>query len=271
MDTKKTGSKKLGKLTLLALFVARPLFANTHYLEPGLHQNVGLEGYHYVYRETVNNSFFMRNKGPMLGVYYDVSFQPKDMPCRFAIEGRAAYAPNLHYHSQNTGDGKHSRHAVFEARLLGSYVMTFKSQWIVEGYVGLGIRYLLNFPTDQLTTTGHEDYSRESQYNYAPIGIRIIKTLDNEMQWVSHVEYDWFLRGLQKSKLATDIKNPQHHGYGARIGADLHIPSSTYCFSYMVGIFARYWHIGDSVKDSEGGYEPKNTTRELGIRIGIKF
>jgi hypothetical protein len=265
-------NKKIYGTTLLSTFVFASACANAEYLEQGLHHNLGLEGYHHTYRETVDGNFFMQLKGPMFGIYYNLAFQPKTTCFRFAIESRAAWG-SVNYNSRSTGRHKNGFQPAFEGRLLGSYITIF-SLWVMENYIGFGARYLVNHPSNRLTTTGHSDYLRKSQYNYIPIGLRVIKELNNEMQFISYLEYDWFLSGLQKSYVGTTHKHRQSRGYGARIGMDFHIPSCTYCLDYTIGVFARYWNIKDSKKISDGiweYWEPKNNTKELGVRVGLAF
>lgn len=177
-------------------------------------------------------------KGPMFGIYYNLAFQPESTEFRFALETYAARG-STRYNSVGSGNLKNDLLGVFEGRLLGSYTITLKNNWIIEDYIGIGTRYLVNPKNSHLTTTGHSTYDRESHYYYIPIGIRIIKPLDNELQFIAYVEYDNLLSGLQKIYLDIVTKNRQPHGYVDRIGVDLYLPSSTYCLDYTMGVFAR--------------------------------
>jgi hypothetical protein len=209
----------------------------------------------------------MSHKGQLYGFFYDYALQPEDTEFRFGLEGEAAFGSHLHYHSKNTGDAKNVRYRVLEGRALTAYATPFCNQWILEGYLGLGIRYLSN--TSGISTSGHYGYLRISQYNYVPIGIRVINERDNAAKWIASLEYDWFLSGLQKSYLyRMTLKNRQTRGYGARASLDFHIPSCS-C-DYIIGIFARYWKVQDS-KPDQGWLEPKNNTKELGVRVGMEF
>ena len=69
--------KRYATIIVFLGFIATPLFATPRYLETGLHQQLGLEGYHHTYTETVDNHFFMDLKGPMFGIYYNLAFQPE--------------------------------------------------------------------------------------------------------------------------------------------------------------------------------------------------
>jgi len=257
---------------LLSVCLSISAIASASSLEPGLRHHWGLEGYYYRYNETVNNSFFMRAKGQLFGAYYAAEFQPENTSFRFSAEGRVAFGYKVHYKSNGTGERKDEKHTTLEARLLGSYYMPLENQWGLEGYTGIGIRYLITPPDNIPTTTGHYSYLRRSKYDYIPIGIRALKELCNGIKWIGYLEYDWFLKGKQTSYLNRNltIRNRQSHGYGARTGIDFHIPSSTSNVTYTLGMFARYWDIKDS-SINQGYYEPKNNTQEYGIRLGLLF
>lgn len=261
--------------TLFMMTITPPLLANVRYLEPGCYHAFGLEAYHLKYRETIyHNLFFMSFKGQMYGGFYHFIFQPENTGLRFRLDGSATYGSHLHYHSLRTGDSKDVPFRIFEGRVLIGHAAAFGNQWILEEYFGLGIRFLGNDTSKLTSTTGHHGFYRSLRYYYVPIGIRIIQELENDAKWITSLEYDWFLSGLVRNNMrmttGMTTKQRQSRGYGARIGIDLHIPSSTDCLNYTVGVFVRYWDIQKSTVD-RGWYEPKNTTKELGVRIGIIF
>lgn len=271
--------KKIVSSILLAIVVTPAAIAMPLESEPGLHPSFGLEGYHYNYRETFNGQYFMDDQGFKYGVYYGLSYQPSNTAFRFAFEGRNAWSSKIRYRSSGTGHHNNSNYQVFETRLLGLYPITCCNQWTLEGYTGLGGRFVANDDEGLLTSTGHSLYLRHSTYAYIPIGARAIKEFDNGIQLVGHVEYDWFLRGMQKSKFDDTfiINNQQHRGYGARAGVDLQIPSST-CVNYTIGAFVRHWNIAKSkahtfetVNYRIDFFEPKNNTYEVGVRVGMVF
>jgi hypothetical protein len=213
----------------------------------------------------------MRNKGQLFGAYYVAELQPENTSFWFSVEGRVAFGYKVNYQSNGTGNAKDQKHRAFEGRLLGSYCIYIENQLDIEGYTGLGIRYLTTLPDKRPSTTGHYNYFRRSEYDYIPVGVRVVKVLSNDVRFIGHLEYDLFLRGQQKSNIRNvTVKDKQPHGYGARIGMDFQIPSSEYDVSYTLGIFSRYWNIKDSII-TNGGYEPKNSTQEYGVRLGLLF
>ena len=91
-------------------------------------------------------------------------------------------------------------------------------------YIGLGGRYLYNASGYRLSSTGHAGYDRISRYLYAPIGIRISNINSNRVI-VFNLEYDYFIQGIQESKLSQagssyrDVTHSQDSGYGIKLTA----------------------------------------------------
>lgn len=268
----------LALATSFALVTSAGVSAQPRFAQPGWFGDLGLEGYHYNYRERSyrDNSFLMKDTGPMYGLYYGLGYQPECIALRIALEGEIAWGDKIHYQSKSSGESSNEKYVRSELRLLGFYPWALSEQLTLEGYMGLGGRYVENDGWNTITTTGHVGYLRESTYSYAPIGIRIIKDLDCCMYLIGYVEYDWFLSGHQYSGLQGGVNNTQDSGYGARLGLDLHIPSSFQAFDYNVGMFVRHWNIKDSSINTSNngrftGLEPRNRTYEIGVKVGLVF
>lgn len=259
---------------LFSLAISSAVFANQAHRTPGWFADFGLEGYRYNYEETVKDQFLMSDKGPMYGIYYGFGYQPECMDLRFAVEGRNAWSRSIHYTSARTGSYDNANYKVLELRLLAFYPWHLDGGWTLEGYSGIAGRSLINDDYGTRTNTGAIGYYRSSNYVYLPVGLRVIKEID-DMQLVTHLEYDWFMRGRQYSGVDGGVTNNQNEGYGFRMGLDLYIPACNQSFDYMVGAFLRYWDIEDSEEVQgifrRGWYEPKNTTTEVGIRVGLVF
>jgi hypothetical protein len=256
------------------LYAARPSMAN-----PGWFADIGLEGYYYHYREnTRQDNFLMSHKGPMYGLYYVLGYQPESMALRFAWEGRFARGTDIYYSSQNTGNMNGCCYTASEQRLIGTYSWDLENQNKIEGYTGIANRSMVNDDFDRQSTTGHYGWLRTSSYVYIPLGVRYAHCIE-DMQLATHLEYDWFIRGLQTSRAyGVNTRNDQNNGLGMRLGVDLLIPSSYGCFDYNIGAFIRYWNIGDSTVNQNSMtsrtdlyYEPRNKTYEIGIRLGLAF
>lgn len=130
---------------------------------------------------------------------------------------------------------------------------------------GVGIRWLYDDAGGRLSSTGHASYDRESNYFYFPVGFRIPLG-----QGSLRAQYQFFVEGKQISHMtdipggSSNLSNKQTHGYGYEL---------TYQSDYALGIYVRYWSIGDSSIDqyltASGpvkAYEPANSTMEVGLR-----
>ncbi len=97
------------------------------------------------------------------------------------------------------------------------------------------------------------------------------------------MEYDWFFRGWQDSNLSTaspayaDLRNVQNKG-GFGVRGALDITHKGRLFDVAFGPYFRYWRIEDSkINTSTGpvyivtGYEPENTSLEVGGHLLLKF
>lgn len=255
------------------LTMARPSIAN-----PGWFGDIGFEGFYYRYREfDHDDNFFMSDNGPMYGLYYTLGYQPACMAFRFSLDGHLNASNNIRYTSNGTGTMDNSSYATSEFRLLATYSWDMENQWKIEPYTGLAGRSVVNDDFDKVSSTGHIGWYRTSTYSYIPVGLNFVNEIE-DMQLITHLEYDWFIVGRQVSRsFLSYYRNEQNHGFGARFGVDLLIPSSFGCFDYRLGAFLRYWNIEASTisRNLRGngniGWEPKNTTYEIGLRLGLAF
>lgn len=142
-------------------------------------------------------------------------------------------------------------------------------------YTGAGYRYLI----DDLPT-GSGGYQRESNYIYLPLGFGLTKKLAPKWSLQTMLEYDFFIRGVQKSDLSEadpgfpDVDNDQFRGFGYRASAL--VESDLLWFE----LFLVYWKMNESKEQDLTYYgaptgfvvvEPKNNSREVGLRLGIRF
>ena len=132
-------------------------------------------------------------------------------------------------------------------------------------FYGLGFRWLYDSAGARLSSTGHASYDRESSYFYLPVGFRIPFS-----QGSLRGQYQFFVQGEQVSYMTdipgglSNLSNKQAHGYGYEL---------TYQSDQALGVYVRYWSIGDSSIDqylTDSGrvnaYEPANSTLEFGLR-----
>nr|WP_315465465.1 hypothetical protein [uncultured Rhodoferax sp.] len=226
----------------------------------------------YKYKEVVNNNEFMSLQGRKLGLSANYTQ---------TLDGGGFASISLDYMTgalDYTGSGYKGDNPDYytELRILGGKDFP-ASGYVLSPYVGLGTRTLKNDLRGR-TSTNAVGYRRDSEYLYIPLGVthrfavsggRIATTL----------EYDHFLQGQQTSYLSdvnpansTDLVNQQSSGKGMRLG----VAYETAKFS--VGMFYKYWDIADSDIRTfrlngtlRSGYEPANTTKELGVQVKARF
>lgn len=240
--------------------------------------NLGAELYHYKYTERdFNNSLFCQLKSPFVGVYGRIEYQPCTDGLKGRFDTRLALSNWGKYRSPGSGKNNREEYWISETQLIGLYPFNLDCGLTIEPYAGLGLRYFEDDGRDHVTTFGHIGYLRQSTYFYLPLGMQFTKILESNIALIPYFEYDFFIRGRQKSE--GFIKNPQHKGYGLRGGIDLKIPDCYCNLTFFAGIFLRFWDI----KDSKPFYfinernklsvidEPKNKTYELGLRAGVLF
>ncbi|MEI6437968.1 MAG: hypothetical protein WCO69_04370 [Candidatus Omnitrophota bacterium] len=237
--------------------------------------SVAYEFYGYNYQEFVAGAKFMNNKGAYSGLDVEYAYHP-EMPKGFAgdlvdgllFQGRFAVG-QVDY----TGSGNFSGidDHMYELRALLTKTHSFAYDVSVTPFLGIGYRYL-NDGLEQYTPGG---YNRESRYLYVPLGVGLAKKFGDGWSLAMNLEYDHLIDGEQQSHLE-DVDptvdtaiNKQRTGYGVRasfkVAKDL-----THRLSVFVEPFFRFWSIEKSdIKLS--GYEPKNTTREVGLKVGVGF
>lgn len=234
---------------------------------------VGLQSYWYKYEEEVNGAFFMSNTGYKYGASITGI---ENLGDDYYLIGSFRYATGDVEYTSASGTADVSDD-VYEGRiLLGSEAIV--ENYLLSSYIGVGYRRLDN----DLRDFGSGGYRRTSQYLYIPIGVTHRFLLDQFSRLSTSIEYDYFLKGEQKSYLSDigpsyaavfgDPINKQKHGYGARIN------TAYEQMNWSIGAFFNYWHIGDSEtnyyydgSDVYSAREPKNDTKEVGLEIKYRF
>ena len=167
-------------------------------------------------------------------------------------------------------------------------------QWAVSPYGGVGVRHLSN------GITGTPGY-RTDNYLYVPLGVTA-RTRAGEHLLSFTVEFDQLLHGWQTTRDSdlgsgivpatptapsfsidgfTDISFSQTSGHAFRASAQFDLTPRVSLTPYFVR-----WSVDSSAVNTEtvtftvnnitaheqfGAYEPFNTTREFGVRIGFHF
>jgi hypothetical protein len=245
-----------------------PLFKARHTWE------IGADISHIAYKEPD----IMTQKGTMYGISAAYIYRDGVM---IRVMGRYGYG-KVDYHNSGTINGIDD--SIFEIRMLGGYDFKISNSFTITPFIGLGYRYLKDDMAGRITSAGDVGYLRESNYCYSPVGIEAINVFNRGWSVGIILEYDIFLKGMQKSHFSTaiagynDIENNQKSGFGAR--GSIIIKKQTDHVSYGVEPFIRYWNIDDSdvqnltCSGSCAGsvvWEPKNNSTEIGVRFFVGF
>jgi hypothetical protein len=168
-------------------------------------------------------------------------------------------------------------------------------RWTWSPEAGLGVRHLSN-------GIGGASGYRTDDYLYLPLGLTARTALGSRGVLSLTLEYDHLMRGWQttyQSKLGggdapatptapaftihgfTDLSFEQHSGRALRASAKYQMNRR-----WSVEPFWIRWHVGDSTIDRStatftvdgiaaeqqlGFYEPRNTTNELGVKLGLRI
>lgn len=220
----------------------------------------------------------MSEKGVMYGIAGSYAYHRNFM---LKVDGRFSYG-QIDYDGQlNDGtsytiDGIDNY--ILEFRGLGGYDFSVFTSSTITPYLGFGYRYL----NDDLSFDP-AGYERESNYIYIPIGVEVITPLKNNWSIGAMLEYDYFLLGKQISHLSdvnpgyNDPENRQDKGYGLRGSVELQKKVKKVAFA--IEPFIRYWNIKQSDNSDVTyygtkvgyGYEPKNNSTEIGVKLSAKL
>lgn len=223
----------------------------------------------------------MALRGTKLGAEYSVTFLLRDdWFVRGSLRGALG---DTDYRGTGKMDGVPDRY--YENRW-GVGKTFIRGRHTLAPEVGLGYRYLYN-DLRGVTNTGAVGYRRESRYLTARAGLRHSYRLPDSAVLESSFERDHLLLGRQDTRLSDiegrgpwtdvpDVVNYQYRGDGWRFG-----------FMYRkgdwsAGSYLHLWRIGKSDKEhirvvkttgTENWtvWEPKNDTREIGVKLTYRF
>ena len=221
-------------------------------------------------------------EGWMAGVFgeYTARFPEKWV---LGADGRFS-AGQVDYDSNHTGSIDGILDFIIELRGTAGYDFEVTEGTRLTPYLGIGYRFLRDELGGERSTTGHFGYDRQSEYVYLPIGVKTLTSLNNEWYLGFNAEFDVFLDGTQKSELGDAVSgldtltNDQNDGYGVR--GSVKLAKSGEKYSYFIEPFVRYWNIDNSNIKAVTvggspigvvGYEPKNHSTEVGVKVGVHF
>lgn len=169
------------------------------------------------------------------------------------------------------------------------------SEWTYSPYAGIGLRHLSN------GIAGINNF-RTDDYLYIPVGVTARTGAASQHALAFNVEVDPLVHGWQKTRDSafgsdnipattiapaftinsfSDVSFAQHGGWAIRASADYQVARRWSVKPYLV-----YWRVrpspvnyetatftvsGITAQQQLGFYEPLNTTRELGVKLGVHF
>ncbi|SCK12087.1 hypothetical protein [Vogesella sp. LIG4] len=235
---------------------------------------LGVEAYHETYKETNGGQPFMKEEAPMLGLNGAaiIATSPLDevvLDGRFA-RGKSDYTGAYQggqYGSVQLSDLK--RHT-WE---LGATYKHLVPDW--DGAklgLGIGTRYL----EDRLDKYVG-GYRRENTLNYLSFVLERPTQLSDGWSVNPAFKYKLLLNGTQKSHVSGGtLTHNQDKGMGYDLSLEFAKTSGQ--TEWVITPFLRAWHIKTSesvyvVNNSTlyQTYEPDNTTKEIGISLGVRF
>ncbi|PIZ31746.1 MAG: hypothetical protein COY40_01055 [Alphaproteobacteria bacterium CG_4_10_14_0_8_um_filter_53_9] len=247
-------------LTLLAT-TASAQTLNTNALLEGL--DIGARAGYYRYSENPN---FMELEG-VSNIGVDAAYQTMaNVPFlgqqAVRIEGRLSRSQDGYSSASGFTNGNESTVAEVRTLLVGRYDV---GSLTLNPYWGYGYRYLKNDLQDTATALGYE---RTSQYHYLPLGTWLAMPVTNKVSAIGQVEYAPLIYGRQHSAINSGLDNTQTSGHHIRLFGGARYAGLT------VGPYAEFWRVDDSdtsCASSFCGYEPKNFTREVGVKATYHF
>jgi hypothetical protein len=244
--------------------------------DTSFHYELGPEISSFEYKEPG----IMKETGALAGIHASCSWRNKAL---LRLEGRFSYG-KVDYESSGTGTMDSITDMIFETRGIAGYNFEQSETFTVTPYIGIAYRYLRDDTSGEITSTGAHGYLRQSNYFYLPLGIEVNKVLANGWSIGATAEYDQLLEGRQKSRISDvesgygDATNTQDTGFGLR--GSIRIKKDVDSRYYVAEPYIQYWEIdkSDNEREMYGGvptgyyiYEPKNTTMEIGVKLGIGF
>ena len=218
----------------------------------------------------------MEEKGIMYGLEGSYTYHDNWM---FKVEGDGMYG-QVDYTSANSGSVDSIPDFKFEIRGLAGYDFPVGQTAYLTPYLGLGYRYLNDDSSGKLSSTGAAGYERESNYFYTPIGLQAVTELNSNWSLGFNAEYDHLWFGKQISHLGDavpddgTVRNDQKDGWGLRGSVQLKKKGET--MDFLAEPYVRYWSIeeSDTAVSTTGvieGWEPKNKSTEIGMKLAVSF
>ncbi|PNR96846.1 hypothetical protein [Petrotoga sp. 9PWA.NaAc.5.4] len=242
---------------------------------------LSIESYHFHYKEfDEEGKLFMQEYGLITSISYSYVYNVNDFLFNYlgriscgkvnyngrTMNGRPLYLENIFNCAWET-----------KATLGKKFLLNSKIGFTPS--VGIGYRYL----NDDLGKVYYGGYERESRYWYIPLNFETNINFSSSKTYGFNLEFDYFLKGLQKSHLSdfnpyyNDVVNVQNSGFG--IKSRVFIEKELDKYEFLGALFSNFWYIkkseisflkyGDEIVAEV--WEPENITLEIGLIMGLIF
>ncbi|MBF0503815.1 MAG: hypothetical protein HQL14_01815 [Candidatus Omnitrophica bacterium] len=263
----------------------------TSYSNPNLskeHQlDAGTEVSYFKYRESRQN---ISENGMAYGVYGIYNFRmPPEHPLAdfinvYHIDTHVDY---LRADYKGSGEINGINDFLVEPRAWLGKDFAVTENSLLTPYAGVGYRYLGDRTGDRISSTGYAGYDRRSQYLYVPAGAQVSIIPTSGWEIGLNGEYDALIRGWQTSYYSQvptgvpgiqypNLTNIQNRGFGLR--GSLDIIKKNDWINFLISPYIRYWNVKTSKTATASnqnawvkGYEPANTSTEIGLKLGVEF
>ncbi len=267
------GSAQIVKMTTALACLLTPLCAFSQGAELGTKSanEVGMTFSSYQYNEPGVATIKAAKVGFEYSGTYAFGSQWPQRKNGWFVRGDLRYATGkADYSSPGTGTLNNRTHWYYEVKGVVGKDFSFDG-YSLSPYGGFGYRYLFN-DLRGVSSTGALGYRRESNYYTLPVGFTHRTILANQSTLATTIEYDYFLRGQQDSKLSdtnpatANANNRQNGGYGLKLATMVQFST------WSVGPFVQVWRINQSnTVNTPAVTEPKNRTTEFGVKAAFAF
>ena len=277
------------KISLLAL----SLLANSAVANDFKHDfSIGLDTMRYKYEEQTNdNPKFMALRSNQFGVngaytmtYKDWLFIQPEAKVNYGFSRYSnRWSPQYQAASEPT--------LLFESRLLGGVHFHLGDSLTLSPYTGVGFRFRSE-DRSLIQSEGNSNIMKPKRVNqswYVPLGLKGKYTFADTWFVTGSAEYDFYLSGKHYHYSPNIAPSPvllkQKTGWGVK--AEFLIGKQFEKVTISFGPYINYWKVNKSTlarcEDSERAdrgyltrwpneyFEPKNTTKEVGLKLNFTF
>lgn len=244
---------------------------------------LGTELYEYDYREFVDGEVVVRDDGRFAGLNagYTHVFRGE-----WFLRGLVSVARGSVDYASEDGALRGIRQGVARLQVEPGRDFILANGSTLSLFTGLNARMLRDSSGGLVTELGYLGFDRDIFYLYSPVGFELGFPLRGTTRLAVGARYNHLIDGDVESKLSridpevSDLRFALREGSGWELQASAAFQVGTRA-RLSIGPYVRGWRIGQSREilivnpdDSSEGmvlFEPRNRTREAGIRMSVGF